>query len=109
LQPGVAQISAQNAGGRDNNVSNASYDRYLSRLDEKYLKSLAQEVKGNYVNGSDLKEILSAMKKQPSAWRDDTEVQLRNIFSFFALLFFIMQFFSINRVKSLLKIKYGKS
>ena len=109
LQPGVAQISAQNAGGRDNNVSNASYDRYLSRLDEKYLKSLAQEVKGNYVNGSDLKEILSAMKKQPSAWRDDTEVQLRNISSFFALLFFIMQFFSINRVKSLLKIKYGKS
>ena len=109
LQPGVAQISAQNAGGRDNNVSNASYDRYLSRLDEKYLKSLAQEVKGNYVNGSDLKEILSAMKKQPSAWRDDTEVQLRNIFSFFALLFFIMQFFSINMVKSLLKIKYGKS
>ena len=109
LQPGVAQISAQNAGGRDNNVSNASYDRYLSRLDEKYLKSLAQEVKGNYVNGSDLKEILSAMKKQPSAWRDDTEVQLRNIFSFFALVFFIMQFFSINRVKSLLKIKYGKS
>ena len=109
LQPGVAQISAQNAGGRDNNVSNASYDRYLSRLDEKYLKSLAQEVKGNYVNGSDLKKILSAMKKQPSAWRDDTEVQLRNIFSFFALLFFIMQFFSINRVKSLLKIKYGKS
>jgi len=109
LQPGVAQISAQNAGGRDNNVSNASYDRYLSRLDEKYLKSLAKEVKGNYVNGSDLKEILSAMKKQPSAWRDDTEVQLRNIFSFFALVFFIMQFFSINRVKSLLKIKYGKS
>ena len=109
LQPGVAQISAQNAGGRDNNVSSASYDRYLSRLDEKYLKSLAQEVKGNYVNGSDLKEILSAMKKQPSAWRDDTEVQLRNIFSFFALLFFIMQFFSINGVKSLLKIKYGKS
>jgi mxaL protein len=109
LQPGVAQISAQNAGGRDNNVSNASYDRYLSRLDEKYLKSLAKEVKGNYVNGSDVKEILNAMKKQPSAWRDDTEVQLRNIFSFFALLFFIMQFFSINRVKSLLKIKYGKS
>ena len=50
-------------------------------MDEKYLKSLAQEVKGNYVNGSDIKEILSAMKKQPSAWRDDTEVQLRNIFS----------------------------
>tara|TARA_B110000116_G_scaffold207152_1_gene182515 strand:+ start:164 stop:1132 length:969 start_codon:yes stop_codon:yes gene_type:complete len=109
LQPGVAQISAQNAGGRDNNVSSASYDRYLSRLDEEYLKSLAQEVKGNYVNGSDIKEILSAMKKQPSAWRDDTEVQLRNIFSLFALFFFIIQYLTINRIKSLVNLKYGKS
>ena len=109
LQPGVAQISAQNAGGRDNNVSSASYDRYLSRLDEEYLKSLAQEIKGNYVNGSDIKKILSAMKKQPSAWRDVTEVQLRNIFSFFALIFFIIQFLTINKVKSLVKIKYGRT
>jgi len=109
LQPGVAQISAQNAGGRDNNVSSASYDRYLSRLDEEYLKSLAQEVKGNYVNGSDIKEILSAMKKQPSAWRDDTEVQLRNIFSLFALFFFIVQYLTINRIKSLVNLKYDKS
>ena len=109
LQPGVAQISAQNAGGRDDNVSNASYDRYLSRLDEEYLKSLAKEVKGNYVNGGDLKNILSAMKEQPSAWRDDTEVQLRNIFSFLALFFFIMQFVTIDRVKSLVSLKYEKS
>ena len=109
LQPGVAQISAQNAGGRDNNVSSASYDRYLSRLDEEYLKSLAQEVKGNYVNGNDIKEILSAMKKQPSAWRDDTEVQLRNIFSLFALFFFTIQYLTINRIKSLVNLKYGKS
>ena len=109
LQPGVAQISAQNAGGRDDNVSNASYDRYLSRLDEEYLKSLAKEVKGNYVNGGDLKNILSAMKEQPSAWRDDTEVQLRNIFSFLALFFFIIQFVTIDRVKSLVSLKYEKS
>ena len=109
MQPGVAQISAQNAGGRDNNVSSASYDRYLSRLDEKYLKSLAQEVKGNYVNGGDLKNILAAMKKQPSAWRDNTKVQLRNFFSSLALLLFIIQFLSIDRIKTLLNIKYGKS
>ena len=109
LQPGVAQISAQNAGGRDNNVSMASYDRYLSKLDEKYLKSLAKEVKGNYINGGDIKNILTAMNKQPSAWRDNTEVQLRNIFSFLALFFFIIQFLTINRVKSLINLKNGKS
>ena len=108
LQPGVAQISAQNAGGRDNNVSSASYDRYLSRLDEEYLKSLAQEVKGNYVNGKDIKGILSAMKKQPSAWRDDTEVKLRNLFSFIALFFFIIQFVTIDRIRSLINFKYDR-
>jgi mxaL protein len=108
LQPGVAQISAQNAGGRDNNVSSASYDRYLSKLDEKYLISLAEEVKGNYINGGDVKNILAAMKKQPSAWRDDTEVHLRNFFSFLSLLFFVMQFLSIYRFKSLVVLKYGK-
>ena len=108
LQPGVAQISAQNAGGRDNNVSSASYDRYLSRLDEKYLKSLAQEVKGNYVNGDDINGILSAMKKQPSAWRDDTEVKLRNLFSFIALFFFIIQFVTIDRIRSLINFKYDR-
>ena len=108
LQPGVAQISAQNAGGRDNNVSSASYDRYLSRLDEKYLMSLADEVKGNYINGGDVKNILAAMKKQPSAWRDDTEVHLRNFFAFLALLFFVIQFLSIDRFKSLVVLKYGK-
>ena len=108
LQPGVAQISAQNAGGRDNNVSSASYDRYLSRLDEKYLKSLAQEVKGNYVNGDDINGILSAMKKQPSAWRDDTEVKLRNLFSFLALFFFIIQFVTIDRIRSLINFKYDR-
>ncbi len=108
LQPGVAQISAQNAGGRDNNVSSASYDRYLSRLDEEYLKSLAQEVKGNYVNGKDIKGILSAMKKQPSAWRDDTEVKLRNLFSFLALFFFIIQFVTIDKIRSLINFKYDR-
>jgi len=108
LQPGVAQISAQNAGGRDNNVSSASYDRYLSRLDEKYLKSLAQEVKGNYVNGNDINGILSAMKKQPSAWRDDTEVKLRNLFSFLALFFFIIQFVTIDKIRSLINFKYDR-
>jgi mxaL protein len=87
----------------------ASYDRYLSKLDEKYLKSLAKEVKGNYINGGDIKNILTAMNKQPSAWRDNTEVQLRNIFSFLALLFFIIQFLTINRIKTLLNIKHGKS
>ena len=108
LQPGVAQISAQNAGGRDNNVSSASYDRYLSRLDEEYLKSLAQEVKGNYVNGNDINGILSAMKKQPSAWRDDTEVKLRNLFSFLALFFFIIQFVTIDKIRSLINFKYDR-
>ena len=109
LQPGVAQISQSVIGARNDNVANSSSDRYLSKLDEKYLKSLANEIKGNYVNGNNIKNILDAMKKQPSAWKDNTEVRLRNFFSLLALFFFIIQFLTIDRVKSLINFKYDKS
>tara|TARA_B100001105_G_C22170582_1_gene348355 strand:- start:66 stop:629 length:564 start_codon:yes stop_codon:yes gene_type:complete len=109
LQPGVAQISQSVIGARNDNVANSSSDRYLSKLDEKYLKSLANEIKGNYVNGNNIKNILDAMKKQPSAWKDNTEVRLRNFFSLLALFFFIIQFLTIDKVKSLINFKYDKS
>jgi len=34
-------------------VAYAEYDRYLSMLDEEYLKSLAEEIKGSYIEGKD--------------------------------------------------------
>ena len=45
------------------------------------------------------------MKKQPAAWRDNTDVQLRNFFSFLALFFFIVQFLTIDKITSLISFK----
>jgi mxaL protein len=70
MQPGIAQISQQNLGVRDNNVAAAEGDRYLSKLDEDYLKSVTKEVSGQYVRGDSLQSVLSAMKTQNPARHD---------------------------------------
>lgn len=70
MQPGIAQISEQNIGTRDNNVAAGEGDRYLSKLDEDYMKSLAKEVSAQYVRGDSLQAVLAAMKEQKPARRD---------------------------------------
>ena len=53
---------------------------------------------------------LPEMKNQKASWRDRSDFQLRNIFSLIALIFFIMRFVTINKIKALLNInKYAKS
>ncbi|HSH72521.1 MAG TPA: VWA domain-containing protein [Methylophilaceae bacterium] len=69
LQPGIAQISEANIGTRDDNVAGEN-DRYLSKLDEEYLKSISKEISANYVRGDSVQSVLSAMKKQKPARRD---------------------------------------
>ena len=110
LQPGIAQISEGNIGARNDAVASGENDRYLSKLDEKYLISLAKEIKGIYVKGDDIENIISEMKNQKASWRDRSDFQLRNIFALLALIFFIMRFITFNKIKALLKInKYAKS
>lgn len=70
MQPGIAQISEANLGVRDDNVANGENDRYLSHVDEAYLKSVSKEIDANYVLGSSLDNVIQAMKKQKPA-RDD--------------------------------------
>ena len=70
MQPGIAQISAFNLGTRDDNVAGSTGDRYVSKLQEEYLQSLAKEVNANYVRGDSLQSILRAMHKQKPARRD---------------------------------------
>lgn len=70
LQPGIAQISESNIGTRDDNVASGEGDRYLSVLDEEYLKELTEEVNAKYIRGDNLQTILAAMQKQKPARRD---------------------------------------
>lgn len=89
MQPGVAQISQENIGTREEGVASSENDRYMSKLDEKYLQSVAKEINGNYVNGDSLQSILAAMKKQPPARRDKAAFELKWIFAGLAGLLFL--------------------
>ncbi|GBG12641.1 mxaL protein [Novimethylophilus kurashikiensis] len=93
MQPGIAQISEQNLGVRDNNVAAGEGDRYLSKLDEDYMKSLAKEVSGVYVRGDSLHSILSAMKEQKPARRDIAPFEIQDILAALAALLLLAAHF----------------
>jgi mxaL protein len=100
MQPGIAQISEANIGVRDDNVAGGESDRYLSKLDEPYLKDLAKEVNGLYVNGDSLQDILSAMKKQRPARRDTADYPLRWVLASIAGLLFITAYLPKHPVQA---------
>jgi mxaL protein len=99
MQPGVAQISQDNIGTREESVASDTNDRYLSKLDEKYLESLAKEVGGNYVNGDNLQNIFMAMQKQPPARREKAAFELKWIFASLAGLLFLAAYLPKHPIK----------
>ncbi len=70
LEPGIAQVSDETRLKREDGVASQDYERHLSKLDETYLKSLAQEIKGHYLRGDSLPAILSAIRQQKPTHRD---------------------------------------
>jgi mxaL protein len=101
MQPGIAQISEANIGVRDDNVAGEASDRYMSKLDETYLKSLSKEVGGMYVRGDSVQEVLSAMKKQKPARRDKAGYEIRYILAGLAGILFILAYTPKHPVKEL--------
>lgn len=89
MQPGIAQISESNIGVRDDNVASAEGDRYLSKLDEDYLKSLAKEIRGDYVRGDSLQSVLAAMSRQKPARRDTADFNIGWLLATVAGLLFL--------------------
>ena len=93
LQPGIAQISESNIGTRDDNVAGGEGDRYLSVLDETYLKELAQEVDAKYVRGDKLQNILAAMKEQKPARRDIAPYEIDWVLASVAGILLLLAYF----------------
>ena len=99
MQPGVAQIAQENIGAREDSVAGEVSDRYMSRLDEKYLISLAKEISADYVNGNSIQNVLAAMKKQPPARRDKADFDLKWIIAGLAGLLFMAAYMPKHPVK----------
>jgi mxaL protein len=101
MQPGIAQISESNIGTRNDSVASGESDRYLSKLDETYLQELAKEINGMYVRADSVSSILSAMKKQKPARRDNANFELRWILASLAGVLFIFAYLPKHPVNEL--------
>jgi len=89
MQPGIAQISESNIGTRNDSVAGGTTDRFLSKLDEKYLQGMTKEINAKYVNGDSVQAVLSAMKNQPPARRDKAKFELKWLLAGAAGLLFL--------------------
>ena len=76
LEPGIAQVSEETRGQRDNSIATSDYERYLSVLDEKYLQAVAKDIHANYVRGDNREKVLAAMHQQKPARRDTAPLQI---------------------------------
>jgi mxaL protein len=101
MQPGIAQISESNLGVRNDSVAGGESDRYLSKLDEAYLKELAGELNGFYVRGDSVSSILGAMQKQKPARRDKADFELRWILAAMAGVVFILAYTPKHPIRAL--------
>lgn len=100
MQPGIAQISESNIGTRDDKVAGGENDRYLSRLDEAYLKALADEINAKYVRGNNAYSILSAMADQKPARRDIAPYKIDWILASLAGILLLLAYFPKHPLQS---------
>ena len=103
LQPGIAQISESNIGARNDSIAFSESDRYVSKLNEKYLIEITSMIKGQYVKGDSVNSVISKMNMIPPSWRDKSELPLRNLFVTLSLIFFLLRFNKLLSTISFLK------
>lgn len=94
LQPGIAQISESNLGVRDDNVAGGEQDRFISKHNAEYMKSIAKEIGATYVYGDNVHTLLDAMKDQKPARRDIAPFDLHWILASLAGLLLLAAYFS---------------
>ena len=103
LQPGIAQISQSNIGARNDSIAFSESDRYISKLNEKYLIEITSMIKAQYVKGDSVNSVVSKMNMIPPSWRDKSELPLRNLFVTLSLIFFLLRFNKLLPTISFLK------
>lgn len=101
IQPGIAQISEANLGGRGNDVAGGTGDRYISTLQEQYLIDLSKQISGDYVRGDSLQSILTAMKNQKPARRDTAAYSIQWILALSAAIIFLLAYITKDMFRNL--------
>ena len=76
LEPGIAQVSDETRGKRDDGVATQDYERYLSVLNEEYLQDLAGKIGANYLRGDSVPRMISTLHKLQPARHDQAPLRL---------------------------------
>jgi mxaL protein len=101
LQPGIAQISESTLGTRDDNVATGTHDRFMSKLNPEYLKSVATEIGAHYVLGDNLHTILDAMKGDKPARRDVAPFDLDWVLASLAGFLLLSAYFNKHPIRQI--------
>lgn len=107
LQPGIAQISESNLGVRNDDIAGGEQDRFISKLDVTYLKSVAKEIDAHYIDGTDTHTLLNAMKAQKPARRDVAPFGLHWVLSILAGLLLLGAYFTKHPFKQMKQTLMG--
>jgi mxaL protein len=73
-------------------VASADFDRYLSQLDADYLKNLAKEIQGQYIEGQDTPAFYDLVQKQRPAASFVTDYSLRWVYLTLAGLMILLTY-----------------
>lgn len=103
VQPGISQISEGNLGARDESVAMSEHDRYLSRLDERYLESMAAEIGALYVRGDNVLDVAKAMQNQKPARLTYAPFKLNQLLAGLAGLMLILTYVPPHPINALKK------
>jgi mxaL protein len=76
----------------DPSVASAEYDRFLSQLEDDYLKSLAGEIKAKYIEGQNTPAFYDFVQKQKPAASFVTAYSIRWLYLLLAALAIISTF-----------------
>jgi len=76
MQPGIAQISQENIGARNDEVAASDNDRVYSKLDEEYLKKYSAEIGATYVRGDNAISVQTSMDQLKPARHDVAPVEI---------------------------------
>ena len=90
----ASALAAKPEADQNPTVAAAEYDRYLSQLDETYLKALSSEIGGSYIKGDDSHEFHTFIQNQKVESKVKTSFKMRRLCLLFSLIFLLSTYAS---------------
>lgn len=86
--------SEESVGTRDDSIATAEYDRYLSQLDEVYLKELSTEIGATYLRASSAETLVDRMQQQKPAGTSLAQIDITPLLILTSLLLVLACYWS---------------